>query len=86
MAARATSAFYHFTLILHLFLLINYNCAERYGDRARTLHITEKRAVNQQKNPLVIDKNTENSDDFEPSFVRERRDVPAAISNITTKV
>lgn len=84
MAARATSAFYHFTLILHLFLLINYNYGQRFGDRSRTLHITDNDGPRLRKNPLIIDK--DDIKNFDIPVNRDRRDVSTNKSNVTTKV
>ncbi|XP_011301031.1 sortilin-related receptor [Fopius arisanus] len=91
MAARLTSAFYHFTLILHLFLLINYNYGERIGDKAGTLHISEDKDNPRVRRSFIIDRN---DFDFETSSVRNRRDTtknstngtPYVSPNITTTV
>ncbi|XP_020710796.1 sortilin-related receptor isoform X2 [Athalia rosae] len=85
MAARATSAFYHFMLILHLFLLINYNYGERIGDRSRTLHIEPADNFGRHRSPLIIDRDAD-SGDGEDTLIRLRRDIATNNPNITTKV
>ncbi|KAF7992430.1 hypothetical protein HCN44_001755 [Aphidius gifuensis] len=91
MAARLTSSFYHFTLLLHLFLLINYNYGERFGDPTTTLHVDDDSLKN--NNIFVIDKNNFDDDDGDMSLSRIRRDAPdskdlpiSASHNISTKV
>ncbi|XP_063978327.1 sortilin-related receptor-like [Diachasmimorpha longicaudata] len=93
MAARLTSAFYHFTLILHLFLLINYNYGERIGDKAGTLHMYQDKG-NSRERSFIVDRSEFDDSVSETSFVRSRRDtakistsgMPYVNPNITTKV
>ncbi|XP_012284613.1 sortilin-related receptor [Orussus abietinus] len=87
MAARAMSAFYHFLLILQLFLLINYNYGEKIGDRARTLHLSPDEDDLRVRRPLIINRGDDLASGDETSFSRMRRDVPEHNNpNITTKI
>ncbi|XP_034941871.1 sortilin-related receptor-like [Chelonus insularis] len=95
MAARVTSAFYHFTLLLHLFLLINYNYGEKYDTQARTLDADDIKAYLGHRKPFIIEKEENYLTDDETSFSRKRRDVPQSQAspgvienpvNITTKL
>ncbi|KAK0163456.1 hypothetical protein PV327_007134 [Microctonus hyperodae] len=80
MAARVTSAFYHFTLILHLFLLINYNYGERIGDNARTLYINEDKENLRYRRSVIIDRDNDDFVSERTSFLRKRRDVADNVS------
>lgn len=96
MAARVTSGFYQLTLILHLFLLINYNNGENYDRKTRTLYVGHNDGSTRSKRSIIVNKNDDYfGDDDETSFVRNRRDVPQtstppglsnSSSNITAKV
>ncbi|CAK9806758.1 Sortilin-related receptor [Anthophora plagiata] len=91
MAGRITSAFYYFALIFFLILLTGLNNGQRFGQKAKTLHITEDYESNGYRRPLVINRDEYVDDASETSSSRMRRDVPHSAfpnnnPNITTKV
>lgn len=96
MAARVTSGFYQLTLILHLFLFINFNNGENSYENPRTLYVTDNDQSLRQKRSFIIDKNDYFGDDNDDETLgRFRRDVPQtptpsgfsnSSSNITVKV
>lgn len=88
MAGQMTSALCYFAIILHLILLISFNNGQRFGLKAKTLHIAEDYESYSYRKPLVINRN-DYSDVREASASRMRRDVPLFPNNnpnITTKV
>ncbi|XP_025152986.1 sortilin-related receptor isoform X2 [Harpegnathos saltator] len=101
MAGRWGSAIYYVVLILNLILLTECNYGERYGDKARSLHLA-KENDSPYREPLVITKRSAeptrgHGDEKTPSLSRTRRDAPTEQQqqqqqhpnnnpNITTKV
>lgn len=89
MAGRTTSVLYYSAVFLHLILLTSFNNGQRFGLKAKTLHITEDYNSYGYRQPLVINRD-EYLDVSETSASRTRRDIPSQISNndpnITTKV
>lgn len=88
MAGRTTSVFYYSAFILHFMLLTSFNNGQRFGEKAKTLHITEDYESYGYRQPLVINRD-DYSDVRETSASRTRRDVPLFPNNnpnITTKV
>ncbi|CAL7939536.1 unnamed protein product [Xylocopa violacea] len=89
MAGRMTSAFYYSALIFYLILLTSSNNGQRFGERAKTLHITEDYESYGYRRPFVINRDDYSADANETSSSRARRDVPSSFPNnpnITTKV
>lgn len=86
MADRVTSAVCCFSLIFYLFLLINCNCGERFGDRATSLHISEDTENTRIKKSVIIERNDEIHDDDETSFMRKRRDATDATTSNESKI
>ncbi|XP_043466543.1 sortilin-related receptor-like isoform X3 [Leptopilina heterotoma] len=86
MADRVTSAFCYLSFLLYLFLLIHCNCGERFGDKSKTLHITEDKDETRYKKSFIIERNNVIDDTDRTSF-RTRRDASSANeSKIETKV
>lgn len=87
MAGQMTSALCYFAIILHLILLTSFNNGQRFGLKAKTLHIAEDYESYSYRKPLVINRN-DYSDVREASASRMRRDVPLFPNNpnVTAKV
>ncbi|XP_017882694.1 sortilin-related receptor-like [Ceratina calcarata] len=78
MAGRATSAFYCAAFVFHLLLLTGSNNGQRFGEKAKTLYVTEEREHHGYGRPLVINRDWDYSADAsETSSSRTRRNIPS---------
>lgn len=86
MAGRLTSALCYCLIIYLIFVIKSYDC-QRFGEKAKTLHIASN--VRNPRSPIIIQKDDDNIDDEEKlSSDRKPRDAPQHHNNpnIVTKV
>ena len=93
MAASARSALVHLVLALLLLAAANPNLAERFGDRAKTLHIDEELSLRPKRSFVFerpVEQNPVHKDEYFGSRVRREIDAPVPglhnNPNITAKV